>query len=321
MSSLKILEISPGIWSMGEGKGTPSVYLFQKGLLDAGHEIHFVIPGGEQSKIQAMKGINFHYFLMPFTSILPQNILLRRLFAKINWLLFIFFGWLKAKAVAQEIKPDVVYGHTSYGAPIAYFIAKKLKTPNITRLYGTFLCPHLSTFWERCKKIEEVIAFRIPSSLMIITDDGTKGDEVARYFKVPMNRVRFWMNGVDKNIFDPAFDVIKFKEQLGINPDNKIILSVSRLERWKGVDNLIRAVPEILHKRDDLVFLIIGDGSERAALEEMAHRLGVNNFIKFIGAIPSGEVAKYMNAADIFVSLQDYSNIGNPLLEARKSVV
>ncbi len=316
MSSLKILEISTGLWSMGEKKGTPSVYYLQKGLINAGHEVHLVIPAKENHKVQTLDNIDFHYFKAPFTSFHPKNILLRRLLAKINWLFFILYGWLKARALANKIKPDVVYGHTSYGAPIAYLVAKKLRIPNITRLYGTFLYPHLSSFWQRLKKIEEVIAFKIPSNLLIITDDGTKGNEVAKYLKVPAKRMRFWMNGVDKNIFDSDFDITAFKRQLNIDPNVKIILSASRLAHWKRVDRLVKAIPEITKERNDVVFLVAGDGPEKETLVEVARALAVSSFVRFLGAIPSIEVVKFMNAADIFISLQDYTNIGNPLLEA-----
>lgn len=301
---------------MGEGSGTPSIYLLQKSLVEAGYEVHFIVPVGERSKVKTLESVTFHYFSIPLASLRPKNILIRRLLTKVYWLFFVFFGWLKARAVADEIKPDVIYGHTSYGAPIAYLIAKKLKTPNVTRLYGTFLYPHLPSFWQRLKKIEEVIAFKTPSALIIITDDGTRGDEVAKYFKLPASRMKFWMNGVDKSKFDPNFDVAEFKRQLGIASDARIILAVSRLERWKGVDRLIKSVPEVVAARNDLVFLVIGDGSERESLHKMAHALQINSFVRFIGAIPSSEVTKFMNAADIFVSLQDYSNLGNPLFEA-----
>jgi glycosyltransferase involved in cell wall biosynthesis len=301
---------------MGEGKGTPSVYHLQRGLVEAGHQVHFMIPVREKDKIRTLKNVNFHFFSVPFASLRPRNVQLSRLLTKVNWLFFIFFGWLKASAVAKQTRPDLVYGHTSYGAPIAYLIARKLKVPSVTRLYGTFLYPGLSSFWQRLKKIEEVIAFKIPSGLLIITDDGTRGDEVAKYFKLPENRVRFWMNGVDKGKCDSDFDVVEFKRRLGIAPDVRVVLSVSRLAHWKRVDRLIKAAPEVLSNRDDVLFAVVGDGPESASLHGLARTLGVDNFVKFTGAIPSPEVSEYMNAADIFVSLQNYSNVGNPLLEA-----
>jgi len=301
---------------MGVGRGTPSNYLLQKGLTDAGHQIHFVVPRSEENKVSRLPGITFHYFSTPLASFGQQSGLLSRLVTKANWGFFVLAGWAKAKAVAESVKPDLVIGHASYGIPVAYLVARKMGIPNVSRLYGTFLYPHLSSFWQRFKKIEEVVAFKIPSNLMIITNDGTKGDEVARYFKVPKDRIRFWMNGVNKEIFDPNFDAADFKQRMGLSPNVALILSVSRLERWKGVHRLISAVPAVVGKRQDVVCVIVGDGSEKAALVQLAEKLGVLSFVKFTGAITAAEVAKYMNAADIVATLQDYSNVGNPLLEA-----
>ena len=62
--------------------------------------------------------------------------------------------------------------------------------------------------------------------------------------------------------------------------------------------------------------IIKGDGPERKILEQLSNKLGIKQYIRFEGASPHNEVPKYFATADIFLSFYDWSNVGNPLLEA-----
>jgi glycosyltransferase involved in cell wall biosynthesis len=45
-------------------------------------------------------------------------------------------------------------------------------------------------------------------------------------------------------------------------------------------------------------------------------RLGVEDYVKFVGAVNHKDIGQLLNAADLFVSLYELSNVGNPILEA-----
>jgi glycosyltransferase involved in cell wall biosynthesis len=62
--------------------------------------------------------------------------------------------------------------------------------------------------------------------------------------------------------------------------------------------------------------LIAGEGAKRRELEALARRLGVEAHVRFLGAVPHSEVYKYYTIADVFLSLYDVANLGNPLIEA-----
>jgi glycosyltransferase involved in cell wall biosynthesis len=73
------------------------------------------------------------------------------------------------------------------------------------------------------------------------------------------------------------------------------LLYVGRLIPYKGVDDLLRALPSVPGARLD----VIGDGSERAACEALARELGVN--VVFHGALPHAAVAQALIDADVVV--------------------
>lgn len=303
------------MWGMGHKGGMPSVYWGQKGFEIAGHEIHLLLPAGSDRGEPIEDGIHLHYVRVPFTPLSPRNIWLHRFSIKIYWLTFVILAIYAAIGIAKKIKPDVVYGHTSYGAPVAWFVGRMFGIPNITRLYGTFLFPILSNPIRLFGKCEEVIAFKLPASFLIVTDDGTGGRDVARRFGVDPDKVKYWRNGVHR-FANAEFDRDSFVRNLGLSTTRKLVITASRLAEWKKVDRLICAIPEIVTKYNEVTFVILGDGPDRERLEGLVTTLGVSKYVKFAGNVPQSLVADYMNAADIFVSLFDLSNVSNAVQEA-----
>ena len=101
--------------------------------------------------------------------------------------------------------------------------------------------------------------------------------------------------------------------------NNKIVLlTVCRLVEWKRVERGIYVVEKLVKKYNvsNLVYFIIGEGTERKKLEELVKELNLTDNIDFIGGVSNDEVKKYLNIANIFISAYDVSNVGNPLLEA-----
>lgn len=148
-----------------------------------------------------------------------------------------------------------------------------------------------------------------------MTNDGTQGDKVLQQLGVDMRKVRFWLNGVDWNLFRSMPDPEQVKEFLGVSGKH-VLMCISRLVSWKRVERSIEALPGIVEQYPNTVLIIVGDGPERRRLEQLATALGVKEHVRFEGAIPHSEVPKYLAAADIFLSFYDWSNVGNPLLEA-----
>jgi len=312
---IRILNLSPApMWDVEDKKGMPSIYLTQKGFVEAGHEVLYAFPGKE-TRSYDYEGIHMHEFRLQVPIAPPQYPWLHRLSMKFFSLSFLVVATIKGLQLCRVFQPDVVYGHF-YAAPVAWIIGRIQRIPNITRLYGTFLLPWLHSVWGRIRKIEEVVAFKTPCSYLIMTNDGMKSDECAVALGVPIERMKFWRNGVNKDMFDPFCDKDKFKESLAIPRHHKVILAVSRLVNWKRVDRLITALPMVLQQYPHTTAVVVGDGEERDRLESLCRQLGVTENVRFVGLILHEEVAQFLNAADIFVSLYEHSNVGNPLLEA-----
>jgi len=334
---IKVVVISPlPLWGEGDKSGMPSIYYGVKGFIDFGHEAHFICPfepvwkknhlchlKHNKNLFRDYEGINIYIFKWHdsfISKVIPSFASrikgINWFYQIFRWIIFSIFGLIKVLQVSKKVIPNVIYGYNYYSVPAAYIAAKIVRKPIIIRQFGTFLYKHIHNKLELLRYFPEVLSFRIPVTYQIITDDGTLGDKVAKSLGVPREKLKFWKNGVDKTWYDPNFDVNSFKQDTGIPNNTKIVLSVGRLDSWKRVDRLITALPEVISMYKDVKVLILGEGSQRQRLEELSHGLGVSEYIKFLGAIKRDEVTKYMNAADVFVSFYDFSNLSNALLEA-----
>jgi len=120
-------------------------------------------------------------------------------------------------------------------------------------------------------------------------------------------------NGVDVKKFKNTGPNPKLKSDLGIKKNEKVILTVSRLVKKNGIDDLIKAGQYL-----DFPFkiLIIGKGLDKEKLKKLRKKLGLEDKIVFIGQVKYGELPKYYALADIFVRPSLSEGLGNVFLEA-----
>lgn len=94
----------------------------------------------------------------------------------------------------------------------------------------------------------------------------------------------------------------------------RVLLSVSRLARQKGVDTAIAALPRL---PDDTVLVVLGEGPERTGLEELARDLGVSERLFLPGRVP--DVAAWLRRAAVYVHPARWEGFGLAVLEAMVS--
>ena len=98
-------------------------------------------------------------------------------------------------------------------------------------------------------------------------------------------------------------------------PDSKVIAGgVGRLAKQKHWETYIMAASKVVKKYPKTIFIIAGDGPERASLESLIGELGLGNNIKLLGDI--GETSEVYSIIDIFVSSSDWEGLPYTYLEA-----
>lgn len=93
----------------------------------------------------------------------------------------------------------------------------------------------------------------------------------------------------------------ELRRALEIDEGKKIVLSVCRLVRRKGVHHLLLGWNDYFAtSRKDSVLLIVGDGPERENLEQFCQSQGIGN-VRYVGEVDYDSIYKYFAIADLFV--------------------
>lgn len=168
---------------------------------------------------------------------------------------------------------------------ISYVHAEEVTTKAGTGLWASFLR-------YGCKKVLH------KSEKIIVVSRFTKDILKERGFDA--EKIEIITNGVDINKY---FRVSKSQNLIRkYNLDGKkVILTVARLVPKKGIDVVIKSLPEIVARCPELIYLVVGSGVDRPRLERLAVENNVADNVIFAGFISDDEINNIINLADIFV--------------------
>jgi glycosyltransferase involved in cell wall biosynthesis len=124
-----------------------------------------------------------------------------------------------------------------------------------------------------------------------------------------------------------SIDRLEARQQLGINPEDKVVFYVGRFDPRKGIETLVRAVGHSQLRGKEKLKLIIGggsrpgesDGRERDRIEKIVGELGMSDFTTFPGRISDEILPAYYAAADVCVVPSHYEPFGLVAIEAMAS--
>jgi len=140
----------------------------------------------------------------------------------------------------------------------------------------------------------------------------------SRILKKHDKKVRIVPNGVDCEKFRPDLTPNPIRERLG---DTKIILFVGALSRWhsyKGLDVLINAFSSASTLRQDMILLVVGDGTLKPAYQKLASKLRLADSALFAGNVSDENLPSYYAASDMLIlpSKDRSEGFGLTILEA-----
>jgi glycosyltransferase involved in cell wall biosynthesis len=307
-------------WSMGKRRGAESFYLSLHAFIKHGHALHVVAPREkDQPKEETLDGIQIHRFsatlgFVPDPHRQPR--FLRVIERILKYVGFQIVGTWTAYRLARKIRPDAVVAYGPFAVPAARCVARRMGVPNVTRLFGQWLSICVGRRLKYYGNFPEIFAMKIPSAAIILHDDGSNGDEMARLHRVPPERFFYWKNGVDPGLSRANLDTDAVRSELGFGPDEILLFGVARLSKEKHLERALLALPHLLAEEPRIRLFLVGDGPQRKDFESLARDLGIEGAVKFVGAQPREDLYKYFNTGDIFLSVADRTNGGNPTVEA-----
>lgn len=151
-------------------------------------------------------------------------------------------------------------------------------------------------FEYKRKKIEQF--FYKKAEAIIVNSHFTKNRLINKY-SIPYKKIYVLHPGVDIKKFYPM-DASALKKELHVE-DKKIILTIGRLDKRKGHDMVLRALPAVIKEIRNVFYLIVGKGKNKVELDSLSKEIAVSDYIKFVDPVESDELAKFYNICDIFI--------------------
>lgn len=123
--------------------------------------------------------------------------------------------------------------------------------------------------------------------------------EILGQLGIDKSRRTVHINGTNTDLFFPQ-NAQQLKCKLGLEK-RKIVTTISRIVRRKGIDIGIRAIHKLKERIPEIYYLVIGDGPDLNRCKALAEELDLKGYVKFLGKIPDHDLNKYYNLSDVFV--------------------
>jgi len=221
---------------------------------------------------------------------------------------------IKLYIILRKERPQIVHLHSSKAGVLGRLCCFLLKVPIV--IYS----PHGHVFYGYFNKFfTKVIIYaeKILSCLcdMIILLTSQSRFEWVYVFKIaPLHKTFVVPSGLDLERMKVSGNMEELRRKFGF-PINKIIVgNCSRFVPIKGQKFILEAVPFVVNKRKDVLFVIAGEGPLEEDLKKIVERLKIHNYVKFL---PWQEnPSEFIKSLDIFVHYPLNEGMGRVLIEA-----
>lgn len=213
---------------------------------------------------------------------------------------------------------DLIDAHFGYPEGVAaVLLGWWFRSPVVLTLRGS------EVVIVRSRPRRAVLGWALRRATRIVTVSGELAQLAVDLGAAP-NRVTVIRNGVDCQLFAEG-DRIADRRGLGVSGPEPLVVAVGHLVPLKGFHRLINALCAALPKLPSTLRVVIvggrshGSGTYPQQLLDLADALGVSRRVKFAGAQPPEQVARWLRAADVFVLASDREGCPNVVLEAMAS--
>jgi len=214
-----------------------------------------------------------------------------------------FDKWLYpilASRLAKKLKPEIAHAVMESYAGIAawLFKSRNKRAPTVLTLQSGDLDDPSKNIpkwlWKKIHRAPDLI-----TAISTALADRAKGLGAKQVTIIP--------NGVD----------LELAKQCRSEQIAGRIVCVARLSWEKGLDYLLRAMPEVIREYPDTHLVMVGEGDKRPELEKMIKELGLQDRVKLLGKLPHEETLAEIGKSEIFVCPSLAEGLGIVFIEAQ----
>lgn len=280
--------------------GGISTYYYRLGC-ELGDSLAVLAPGLKgESEFDSAQPFSIHRGKIPVT---PMSWMRVDRLPRVRWpgaalLALVQWGpfYRYARRVLRREQVDVLLIRHLYLAPVGVALRRVTAVPFGVMLHGGELRRYIG------RRFVRMILLRClnGADFLVVNSEFTRRQYLALGVRADQRFLKV-NPGVDCSLFRPdAGDAERLRRDLGL-VDRPVLMSVARLVPWEGHDRVLRALPRILESVPDAVYLIVGEGPGRSALEAIVAEQGLPDHVFFAGFVPDDDLPSYYRLADVVV--------------------
>ncbi|NRO35281.1 glycosyltransferase family 4 protein [Lactobacillus helveticus] len=213
------------------------------------------------------------------------------------------------RKIIKEIKPDIVYAHSSKAGALARIADWGLKNKVIYNPHGWAFNMQQSTKKKEMYKWVERISAHFCDKIVCISD--AEKESALRKKICKPSKLQVIYNGIDLEAIKNT--IPKTRAELNIPEDAFVVGMVGRLSKQKAPDVFVKAASLIKEKIPNAYFLMVGDGELRDQVEEMIHKFDLDSSFLITGWVDNP--TSYMKIMNVGCLLSRWEGFGLVLPE------
>ncbi len=307
-----------------------------KGLAKHGHEVMVICPSftGKPHRTKRdgvttvyLRSIRFPFYPDQINAVPEGKKILK---VKMPRLAYRHGLWITVdpypalKKALNKFQPDVIHNQTAEMIAIAARrYVKKYDVPMVStgHAYPDNITSQVKLL-KPIKKPVDAMLRTYMASFLKHSEYATMPTEMAIEDLVPKNQRRFDVtveplsNGVDLSKFTPGKASAKVLKKFRLEPGKLRVLYVGRVDPEKSLGNVVTAFAGVAEEVPEAELVIVGDGTDRRHLIDLAQALGISDKVKFPGRIMPPDVTEIYRGATMFATASETETQGIVLIEA-----
>ena len=208
-----------------------------------------------------------------------------------------FSTFRMAKQIAQYLNIPIVHTyHTVYEDYTHYFSPSRTTGRKIVSLFTKRVLNEVESVIAPTNKVENILnKYGIAQPITVIPTG------------IQLERFEERISEEDRRAFRAQYDIPE---------DAFLLVSLGRLGKEKNIDEILFFLSLL---KQDVYFLIVGDGPHKVNLMNKVSELGLDSRVRFTGMVSPLDVAKYYQVGDLFVCASTSETQGLTYIEALAS--
>jgi len=209
-----------------------------------------------------------------------------------RWLRIFWYLWKDLKSGSYDY---LVIHHVLPIGQVAWLIKKFKKIPYVLHIHGLDVSLAKRSWYKRrwLKKVIENAEFVVGNSKFASrTADGFPIKKLVIAYPGPNAKLR------DTKVSEDTLNNMRQQYVLG---NRKVLLSVARLVKRKGLQAVAEVLPEIIKEDPEIVWVVVGVGDYADELAKVIGKHDIQYATRFVGEIDDEALAAWFTLCDVFV--------------------